>query len=406
VLPETETNDPWLTPRRAPSIGDVIQGWRLEALLGEGGSACVFAATHADGRRAAVKVLRAELASHLTLVARFFGDGQIAALLDHPGVVRRLDEGVTASGVPFLVVERLDGETLEQRIKRRGPLPVAEAVSVCAALLDVLAAAHARGVVHRDIKPDNLFLTEDGEVKLIDFGVAREPRTMDAGRTLDQMIIGTPAFMPPEQARGRWSEVDARSDLWAAGATFFRAVTGRHLRTSQSTIELLADATLPLPPMSELAPELAPPLAAWLDRALAHERMRRFVDAVDMSAALDEAMAADRWVSQVRVRTTRRAKVARGGRRLLGVVLAAAVVTVLVPAALLSSSLPHPDPAGPEGASFVSAAPSLVAPPPSPVKPATPATPAAETRAEERVVPVESLPLAPWAPAPPAQKRP
>jgi serine/threonine protein kinase len=278
--------------RRPPCVGDVLDGtWRLEAVLGAGGSAYVYAASHVlDGRRVAVKVLREEYAQEALMVERFVGDGRIARLVRHPGVVIPLHDGVTDTGIPFLVVELLDGQTLEERLTARGPLSLMEAASMAKALLDVLAATHDKAIIHRDVKPENVFLTRSGRLKLIDFGIARPPLQMAATRTLEQTVIGTPAFMSPEQARGRWAEIDARSDLWAVGATFFRAVTGRYLRTCSTAMEDLIEATEPLDSMSELAPKLPAPVGAWLDKALAFDRKDRFATAAEMSNALDHAL--------------------------------------------------------------------------------------------------------------------
>jgi serine/threonine-protein kinase len=281
-----------LPVKRPPCVGDVLEGtWRLEAILGAGGSAYVYAASHVlDGRRVAVKVLREEFARDSLMVERFLGDGRIARLVQHPGVVIPLYDGVTDADIPFLVVERLDGQTLEERLNARGPLSMMEAASMAKALLDVLAATHEKAIIHRDVKPENVFLTRSGRLKLIDFGIARPPLQMAATRTLEQTVIGTPAFMSPEQARGRWAEIDARSDLWAVGATFFRAVTGRYLRTCSTAMEDLIEATEPLDSMSELAPKLPAPVRAWLDKALAFDRKDRFASAAEMSDALDHAL--------------------------------------------------------------------------------------------------------------------
>ncbi len=282
--------------RRPPCVGDLLGGsWRLEEILGSGGSAYVYAATHTDGRRAAVKVLREELLHDAMMIERFLGDGRIANLVKHPGVVTALQDGVTDAGTPFLVVERLDGQTLEERIAEKGPLKLMEAAQMMKALLDVLAATHDKSIIHRDVKPENVFLTSSGRLKLIDFGIARPPLQMAATRTLEQTVIGTPAFMSPEQARGRWGEIDARSDLWAAGATFFRALTGRYLRTCTTAMEDLIEATEPLDSMDEVAPKLPKPLRAWLDKALAFDRKDRFATAKEMSEALNHVL----WQKEV-----------------------------------------------------------------------------------------------------------
>src|SRR5690606_2728497 len=116
---------------------------------------------------------------------------------------------------------------LEERLTREGPLPPREVLGYMDQVLDAVATAHAKGIVHRDLKPDNMLLSHDGKVKLLDFGIARvRELTTDPTRTLTEGLMGTPAFMPPEQARGNWAEVDQKSDLWALGATMFTLLTG------------------------------------------------------------------------------------------------------------------------------------------------------------------------------------
>jgi serine/threonine protein kinase len=223
-----------------PRIGTTVGGrWRLDEVLGAGGMATVYAATHRNGNRMAIKVLHAHLLDDAELVARFTKEGRIGNLAGHPGVVRTLDDGMTDDGVPFLLMDLLEGESLDRRIARRGRMHVAEAARVVGDVLDALAAAHASGLVHRDVKPENVFLTNAGEVKLLDFGIARESARGGKGETLVGLVLGTPAFMPPEQARGRWDEVDARSDVWAVGATLFVALTGRLLRDAETPHEEL-----------------------------------------------------------------------------------------------------------------------------------------------------------------------
>jgi serine/threonine protein kinase len=275
-------------------LGTTIAGkWSLDAVLGGGGAAIVYAATHRNGNRVAIKVMRPHLLGDPDLIARFTREGQIGNRVAHPGVVKAVDDGTTEAGAPYLVMELLDGESLGQRIARarEGGLAVIDAVRIADAVLDVLAAAHACGLVHRDIKPENVFLTSDGVVKLLDFGIAGQQTPDRRGETVMGTVLGTPAFMPPEQARGRWDEVDARSDVWAVGATLFVALTGRYLREGETPAEELLAAMGPVGPMSTVAPEIPPPLAAVLDRALAHAPADRFATAREMQASLRGAAA-------------------------------------------------------------------------------------------------------------------
>ena len=161
--------------RAEARIGSVIKDkWRLDRLLGVGGMACVYAATHRNKKRAAVKVLHREFSTDTAIRERFLREGYLANSVGHRGVVTVDDDDVTEDGAAFIVMELLDGETLEQRWRRKGHrLPLEEVLAVADQVLDALAAAHDKGVVHRDLKPENLFLTRDGVVKLLDFGIGR-----------------------------------------------------------------------------------------------------------------------------------------------------------------------------------------------------------------------------------------
>ena len=158
-------------------LGMVLrEKWRLQALLGVGGMAAVYAATHANnGKRVALKVLHAELASNPEVKSRFLREGYVANKVEHPGSVQVLDDDTAEDGSPFLVMELLEGVTLEEHRERApgGVLSSAEVVIIGERILDVIAVAHEKGIVHRDIKPDNIFLTSNGVVKLLDFGIAR-----------------------------------------------------------------------------------------------------------------------------------------------------------------------------------------------------------------------------------------
>jgi serine/threonine-protein kinase len=164
-------------------------------------------------------------------------------------------------------------------------------LSLADRLLDVLAAAHDKGIVHRDVKPENIFLTRDGQVKVLDFGIARMRELSAARLTLTTGgAIGTPAFMPPEQARGRWDDVGPRSDLWAVGATMFTLITGRLVHQAETLNELmLAAMTKPAPALAIVMPNVPPVVAALVDRALAYDIAARWPDARAMQAAVRAA---------------------------------------------------------------------------------------------------------------------
>ncbi|HEY4119963.1 MAG TPA: serine/threonine-protein kinase, partial [Byssovorax sp.] len=269
-------------------LGTVLkEKWRLDELLGVGGMAAVYAATHRNGKRVAVKMLHKEYAADAEVKARFLREGYLVNRVEHPGVVGVLDDD-GSDGAAFLVMELLEGESLEQRRQRKGgKLPATEVLSVADQVLDVLAAAHAVEMVHRDLKPENLFLCKDGSVKLLDFGIARL-RELSARLGATQSggtTMGTPAFMPHEQARGNWESVDARTDIWALGATLFTLLTGQIVHDAPSVTDLLMCAMTKQPaPLATRLPGAPESLSLVIDRALRFEQSERWPDARSMQA--------------------------------------------------------------------------------------------------------------------------
>jgi len=284
-------HDP-VTARAQARVGATLRDkWRLDSLLGVGGMAAVYAATHRNGARGAIKILHAELAIDAGVRERFLREGYAANTVGHRGVVRVLDDDVLEDGSVFLVMELLEGESLESRRERvGGRLPAPDVLSAADQLLDVLIAAHAKGIVHRDLKPDNVFVTTDGQVKVLDFGIAKLRQSAGPGRgTKTGSAMGTPAYMPPEQARGRWELVDARSDLWAVGATMYSLLTGRLVHEAATANEqLLAAMTMPAPSVG-VGEDFAPSLVAVVDRSLAFDPAQRWQDAATMQEAVREA---------------------------------------------------------------------------------------------------------------------
>jgi serine/threonine-protein kinase len=272
-------------------VGTLLrEKYRLEQVLAVGGMATVYRAIHRTGNRVAVKVLRPELSVDDDHRDRFIREAYVANSLDHPGAVRVLDDDIAEDGCPFLVMELLTGETLEARHRRCGRLPAREVLTIAHALCDVLARAHERGVIHRDIKPENIFLTAAGELKVLDFGIARVSQVGRDSGTQTGHLMGTPAYMPPEQALGRHPEIDGRTDLWAVGATMFTLLSGRVVHVAKTSAEaMIRSATLPAPPLAELVPELPAALTAVVDHALAFEQADRFPDARAMQSAIAAA---------------------------------------------------------------------------------------------------------------------
>ncbi|HVW26076.1 MAG TPA: protein kinase [Polyangiaceae bacterium] len=287
-MPELELDEE-IERRAAAAVGTVLdRKWRLDRLLGCGGMGAVYAATHRNGTRAAIKILHPEAALSPALRRRFLREGYVANKVEHPGAVSILDDDIDASGNAYLVMQLLNGETLDARLNRfGGRLPVEEVLQIASSILDCLEAAHARGIVHRDIKPGNLFLTTEGQVKVLDFGIARLSESRGKrGDTTGMQALGTPDFMPPEQARGHWDQVDGRSDIFAVGAVMLYALTGRPLREAPTTNEqLLMAMTEPLPSLGALLPDASDMVVKLVDRALAFRKEDRFADAASFRQA-------------------------------------------------------------------------------------------------------------------------
>ncbi len=282
------------SPGRDPAehrIGMVLRDrYQIVGVIGAGGMATVYLAVHRNGNRVALKILRPELGVHVAHRERFVREAYAANSLDHPGAVRVIDDDIAEDGCPFLVMELLHGETLEARYRRLGRLDAREVLAIGHALCDVLARAHACGVVHRDIKPDNIFLTTEGQLKVLDFGIARIRQEGRESVTRTGHMMGTPAYMPPEQALGRRQAIDGRSDLWAAGATMFALISGRAVHQADAPEEMVVrSATVPAPGLATIAPGVAPAIAAVVDRALAFAPEDRFADAAAMQAAIAAA---------------------------------------------------------------------------------------------------------------------
>src|SRR4051812_10955371 len=270
-------------------VGTVLKKkWHLDQLLGVGGMAAVYSATHRNKKRVAIKMLHAELSQDEAIRKRFLREGYIANSVAQRGAVAVDYDDVTEEGLAFLVMELLDGETIEHRWRRKDrALSPHEALSLVDQLLDTLAAAHGRGIVHRDLKPENMFLTRDGTVKVLDFGIARVRELSTPQTTLAGSAMGTPAFMAPEQARGRWQDVDGRTDLWAVGATLYTLITGKFVHAGENAQETLAlAATRPARSIAERRPDLHPRLIAFIDQALSYDMAARFADAATMQHVL------------------------------------------------------------------------------------------------------------------------
>jgi eukaryotic-like serine/threonine-protein kinase len=271
--------------------------YRLDAVLGEGGMGSVFRATHlAMDRKVAVKLLKPHLTSDQAALQRFAREARATRKVDSPHAVKILDFGVTPVGDYYMVLEYLDGRTVHRELEIDGPFAPARVVHIARQALHALGVAHGHGLIHRDVKPDNLLLMRAGAdpdyTKVLDFGVAKLMQGMSdpsqLALTAQGMVFGTPEFMSPEQACGH--ALDGRSDLYSLAATMFSMLTGAALFEGKTAIELLTHhARTPAPRLAMLRPELAayPELDNVLQRCLAKHREQRPGSAAEMARMLE-----------------------------------------------------------------------------------------------------------------------
>ena len=282
--------------RARSKLGTTVRGkYRLDAVLGIGGMATVFGATHRNSKEFALKMLHPELSDRPEVRARFLREGYVANTVGHDGAVSVLDDDVGEDGGAFLVMERLRGRSLDVLWDRAGrALPGPAVIAVTDQLLAVLAAAHEKGIVHRDIKPANLFLTTTRQLRVLDFGVARLRDAASRVTTTDTgSALGTPAFMAPESALGKTSLVDQRSNLWAVGATMFTLLSGSLVHEAETAQELLVfAATRPARSLASARADAPKAVVELVNRALAHEREDRWPSAGAMREALVRASVA------------------------------------------------------------------------------------------------------------------
>jgi serine/threonine-protein kinase len=272
--------------------------YRLEEPIGEGGMAQVWRAMDQRlDRPVALKLLTltAEDETQERAVQRFLREARLAAAVRHPNVVDVLDFGTTDEGRPFMVLELLEGESLEARLSREPALTLAELVELMIAVLDGLEAVHRAGIVHRDVKPDNVFLVADGDrarPKLLDFGVSRadgEEGRRSVLTTIEGRLVGTPEYMSPEQARGR-RDVDLRTDVYSVGVMLYEAITGKLPYQADGLGDLIiAIAMGGAPPVVLLQPDVGEPLSDVIACAMALKRDERFPSARAMRDALISA---------------------------------------------------------------------------------------------------------------------
>jgi serine/threonine-protein kinase len=271
-----------------PMIGAVLGGsYEVVRMVGEGGMGRVYEARHQrlPTKRFAVKMLHPDLARQPEVVTRFQREAEASSVVSHPNVVDVYDVSSSADGRPYIVAELLQGEEFGNHLERVGKMTAHGAAHVVRQVCAALGAAHAAGIVHRDVKPENVFLLGDGaQVKVLDFGISKVGDNKD-GLTKTGTVMGTPDYMAPEQARG--DKVDARADVYAVGAILFRALTGRKPFEGLDPMATLTAVLTQEPPRpSELNPEVPLALELVIQKAMAKNPAERFQSMAELDAAL------------------------------------------------------------------------------------------------------------------------
>jgi tRNA A-37 threonylcarbamoyl transferase component Bud32/Leucine-rich repeat (LRR) protein len=290
-------HDPAIEPTTAAiDLPERIGDFTILRVIGEGGMGVVYLAEDVRlGRKAAIKTMKLALAAKPENRARFIREARAAATVEHDNIVPIWQVGETADGSPFIAMPFLQGEMLETRLKRRPIQPLAIILKVACEVAEGLAAAHAQGLVHRDVKPGNIWIEGDPAApeiyrqvrrcKILDFGLARSIATDDAHVTDTGVILGTPAYMAPEQASG--ADVDARADLFSLGAMLYRMATGRLPFHGPNTMAVLAAlATVTPPPARSINPDLPPALSDLIDRLLCKDPAGRPRSATEVAAII------------------------------------------------------------------------------------------------------------------------
>ena len=279
----------------AQSMDHLLAGrYQLRSLIGQGGMAEVHLGFDTRlSRIVAIKMLRLDLAKDSMFQRRFRREAQAAASLNHPNIVAVYDTGeetVTVPdgnsvSVPFIVMEYVEGHTVKDLLSDGTPVPINEAVEIISGVLSALEYSHAAGLVHRDIKPGNIMLTNTGKVKVMDFGIARAMTDSQATMTQTNAVVGTAQYLSPEQARGE--QVDARSDLYSTGVVLFELLTGQPPFTGDSAVAVAyqhVSATPPVP--STITPDISEALDRVVMKALAKDRHSRYATAAEMRTDL------------------------------------------------------------------------------------------------------------------------
>ncbi|HEX2691349.1 MAG TPA: protein kinase [Kofleriaceae bacterium] len=272
--------------------GTQVGAYRLVQQIGEGGMGTVWLAEHTMlGRRAAIKLLHPMFTARPDIVTRFFNEARAATAIADPGIVQIFDFGQHVDGTAYIAMEMLEGEPLDRRVSRLGRLLVPDALRILRQVASTLGVAHQRGIIHRDLKPENIYLVRDPEViggeraKILDFGIAKLTGEPTAG-TNTSTVMGTPAYMSPEQCRGA-GHVDQRSDVYALGCMLFKLITGAPPFDVEGAGEIIAmHLREPPPALSSRMHGISPALDALVQRCLAKDPASRYASGTELAAAI------------------------------------------------------------------------------------------------------------------------
>lgn len=275
--------------RALPELGQVLAGkYRLDRKLGEGGMGVVFEAEHLRiKQRVAIKMLLPEVLELPDVVSRFEREARAAGQLRSENTARVLDVDVSENGMPYMVMEFLDGFDLSQVLEQRAQLPIELAVDYVLQACAAMAEAHAAGIVHRDLKPSNLFLVggERGTVKVLDFGISKVENDKDTRVTATQTVVGTPLYMSPEQVRSA-KHVDARTDIWALGIILYELLAGRTPFDGNMTAAAAAICIDEPPPISQFRHDVPPELADHIRVCLEKDPANRYPNVQSLAVAI------------------------------------------------------------------------------------------------------------------------
>jgi len=273
-----------------PKQGDLLAGkYRIIRTLGEGGMGIVYEAFHTRLRqKVAIKVLKPHVLAHPELAARFEREARAAATLESPHVAKVIDVDTSPEGLPYMVIEFLEGNDLGEELTRRGRFPVQEAVAFVMEACVPIAQAHAMGIVHRDLKPSNLFLAKKGServLKLLDFGISKILSDDEQKNTSSLTTLGTPHYMSPEHVRSA-ADVDRRSDIWSLGVILYELLTGTEPYRGDPARVIAAIVSEPVPPPRTRREDIPEELERVIMRALEKDPRKRFPDVRALSVAL------------------------------------------------------------------------------------------------------------------------